>query len=143
MYESILVPVDGSEPSDAAVEHACSIAGGDDATVHLVHAVEHPDRGMMGGRVPETIIDELWQEGEDVVEAAAETVRDAGLHAETVVVEGSAPEEIGDYAETHDVDLVVMGTHGRSGLERYLLGSTTERTIRTVHRPMLTVESPP
>ncbi|WP_435066639.1 universal stress protein [Haloplanus sp. C73] len=142
MYDSILVPVDGSEPSAAAVDHACGIAAGE-TTIHLLHVVEHPERGMVGGDIPESLLEQLRTDGERIVEAATETVRDAGIDVESAVVEGMVTREIADYADANDIDLLVMGTHGRSGVERYLLGSTTERTIRTVDRPVLTVESSP
>jgi len=142
MYDSILVPVDGSDPSDAAVSHACAVAS-DEATVHLLHAVEYPERGTLGGHIPDSLVEAMHDEGERLVADAAARVEAAGLDAEATVVDGAAIRAIADYADNHDVDVLVMGTHGRRGVERFLLGSTTERTIRTVDRPVLTVESPP
>lgn len=143
MYDSILVPVDGSDPSDAAVDHARGLASEQDATVHVLHAVEHPERGALGGRVPASVVEQMRAEGERLVAETADRLEDEGVEAETEVVDDSAVHAIPDYVDDHDVDLVVIGTHGRTGVRRVLLGSTAERTIRTVDCPVLTAESSP
>lgn len=141
MYDDILLPVDGSAVSDAAADHARGLAAATGATVHVLHVVEVPRTTAGAGPEPvvPTVLEDLEASGREVVEAAAERVRSAGVAVETAVREGIADEVIRAYAAERDVDVVVMGTRGRTGLERYLIGSTTERVVRTADRPVLTV----
>ncbi|WP_049986980.1 universal stress protein [Halobellus rufus] len=136
MYETILVPTDGSDQADAALDHALSLARQHDATVHLLYVADSNRDSVttLGGEV----VDALEQEGERIL---AETME--GLDGTVDVVDaietGGPVETILDYAELVEADLVVMGTHGRRGLDRYLLGSTTERVVRLSPVPVLTV----
>lgn len=141
MYDSILVPIDDSDPSDAALDHAQGLARGHDATVHVVHATDYPARESSIGRVPETAIAAAKEQGEALLDEGVE--RFDAIDTETSVIEGDAVSAITDYASEHDIDLIVMGTHGRTGVKRVLLGSTTERTLRLADRPVLVVESSP
>ncbi|WP_248896738.1 universal stress protein [Haloplanus halobius] len=143
MYDSILVPIDGSGPSDAALDHARGLATQWNATVHVIHAIALPEPSMPGGDVPPTVIEDIEAESEQLVEDAIDDLEADGIDAEGGAFDGVAEEVIRDYVADHDIDLVVMGTHGRTGVKRLLLGSTTERTLRTVDVPILTVESPP
>lgn len=143
MYDSILVPVDGSDPSDAAIEHARGIAQDQDATVHVVHAVELPDRWGQTGAYPSLDFESLRRDGPEIVNDAVETLEDAGVEAHGETFEGGPARVLPEYAAEHDIDLIVMGTHGRTGVRRVLLGSTTERTLRLADTPLLAVESAP
>ncbi|MFB6118551.1 universal stress protein [Halosegnis sp.] len=138
MYDSILVPVDRSAPSDAALEHARSLAGEHDATVHLLHAVELVQLGY-AGTIPSHVVEGARKGAEELLAEAAEAF-DA-VPVETTVATGGPAATIDEYVDDHDIDLVVMGTHGRSGIERVVLGSTTERTIRLTDAPVLTLEA--
>jgi nucleotide-binding universal stress UspA family protein len=89
----------------------------------------------------DAVIDALEREGETAVDAVAARCTDAGVASETAVLVGTVHRAIQEYADEHDVDLVVMGTHGRQGVERFLLGSVTERTVRTSDVPVLTVRA--
>ncbi len=120
MYDVILFPTDGSEGAAVALEHAIDQARQYDATLDVLHVGDSDDDG-------------------DAVESAAERARDAGLHVNTAIVEGTPHEVIADYVADRGVDVVVMGSHGRRGLDRYLLGSVTERVLRTVDVPVLVV----
>jgi nucleotide-binding universal stress UspA family protein len=81
----------------------------------------------------------LRERAESVVESVAERAADAGVETVTAVEPGVPDDVVVEYAADHDCDLVVMGTHGRTGLQRYLLGSVTERTVRRSSVPVLTV----
>ncbi|MFC7079015.1 universal stress protein [Halorussus caseinilyticus] len=140
MYDSILVPIDGSEQSSRALEHAVGHADTYDAAVHLVFVV---DVASVPAEVDAAPVEEkLDRYGESVTDGAAERVEDAGVsRVETSVVPGVPHRAILDYAAAHDVDLVVMGTHGRTGIDRYLLGSVTEKVVRLSEAPVLTVQA--
>lgn len=137
MYETILLPTDGSRDVDEVVEHALNVASMADATVHTVYVIE---AGKARGAHPD---DETVEEARDAGEAAVDEVEALGekrdVPVTTAVLEGSAAEAILDYADRVDVDLIVMGTHGRSGLDRFLVGSVAERVIRTSDVPVMTV----
>jgi nucleotide-binding universal stress UspA family protein len=134
MYDAILVPTDGSDPATAAVDHAADLAAVHDASVHLLYVTESP--AIAPTPTSGEVLEELERHGEEVVDAAAERL-DGRVH--TAVARGSAHRAILDYAETNDVDLVVMGTHGRTGLSHALLGSVAERVVRLSEVPVLTV----
>jgi nucleotide-binding universal stress UspA family protein len=141
-YDEILVPTDGSEPANAAVEHAIAIAQKAGARVHAVSVVDVSNvTASPTYTLPSEVIGELEEESEKMAESVASQARAAGLDAVTEVREGFAARTLLDYAEENDVDVVAMGTAGRTGLDRYLLGSTTERVIRHSDVPVLAVNA--
>jgi nucleotide-binding universal stress UspA family protein len=140
MYRTILVPTDGSDASAAAVDHAVDLADRYDARIHALYVVDSGSYGVLGESTP-TVVEALHEEGSRAVSAVAEAAADAGVEADTAVVEGAVHRSILDYAEEADADLIVMGTHGRQGIDRYLLGSVTERIVRSSPLPVLTVRS--
>ncbi|MFB6251129.1 MAG: universal stress protein [Halobellus sp.] len=140
MYERILVPTDGSDCADNAVDHAIDIAAQYDAELCVLSVVDTRDMSHSAPAIsPQQVEQTLRERAESVVEAVAERATDAGLEAVTAVEPGVPDDVVVEYAIDHDCDLVVMGTHGRTGLERYLLGSVTERTVRRSSVPVLTV----
>jgi nucleotide-binding universal stress UspA family protein len=142
VYDTIVHPTDGSSCSKRALEHAISLAKQYDATLHVLYVVlDVPNPGP--DRDAERV-EELTEAGESILGAAEERARDAHLdQVSTHLRRGPAPERILELVEDRDADLVVMGTHGRSGVDRFLLGSTTERVLRrgSVPVPVLAVES--
>ena len=141
MYDRILIPTDGSPAAEAAIEHAIDIADKYDATVHALFVVDGAAYSTLEAGA-EIVMEALESEGKRAVERIAEIADDADLDCETSVVSGTAYRSIREYIDDHDVDLVVMGTHGRRGIDRYLLGSVTERVVRTSDVPVLTVRKP-
>ena len=141
MYDRILVPTDGSDVAEAAAAHAVALAADSGAEVHVLYVVDADAIGLV--RPSQLDADELASsmeaEGETVVASVAAAAEDAGVEAVTAIRAGVPDEEITDYATEADVDLVVMGTHGRSGLGRFLLGSVTERVVRGSRVPVLAV----
>jgi len=141
-YDGILVPTDGSEHAAAAVDHALAIAERAGARVHALAVVDVAGVGAGPDYAPVAdLLEHLEDEGGRATEAVASRARDAGLDAVTDVREGSPAETILEYAEEEAVDLIAMGTHGRTGLERYLLGSTTGRVLRHADVPVLTASA--
>lgn len=139
-YERILVPTDGSAPARRAVEHGLRIAEVFDATFHALYVV---DTGILApelaDHVPETVRFALETEGRTVMKEIESLARAADVEFVASVTEGVPSDEIVSYAADHDVDLVSMGTHGRTGIDRVLIGSTTERVLRNAPSPVLSV----
>jgi nucleotide-binding universal stress UspA family protein len=140
MYDHVLVPTDGSDPAAAATEHALAVAERFDATVHALYVVdvdgiahEAPGLGL------DALRDALREEGAAATAAVAERAVDRGVDVTEAVMEGLAEDTIVDYAEGNGIDLIVMGTHGRRGVERYVVGSVTERVVRATDVPTLVV----
>ncbi|MFC6722113.1 universal stress protein [Halobacteriaceae archaeon SHR40] len=137
MYDKILLPFDGSEGASAVLHHASEIAHRTDATIHVLFVA---DTARESVTVVETdVVDTLVQEGEDIVAEAAKTLDTLGVDYETDVIQGNPAPTIVDYADSYDFDLIVMPTHGREGLSRYLIGSVAEKVVRLASGPVLTV----
>jgi nucleotide-binding universal stress UspA family protein len=141
MYDNILLPFDGSEGAAEVLHHASEIAHWADATIEVLYVADTARDSVTV--VEGHTVDALVQRGEDVVEEAAKTLETLGVSHETDVVQGNPPETIVDYAERYDQDLVVMPTHGREGLSRYLIGSVSEKVVRLSSVPVLTVRMRP
>jgi nucleotide-binding universal stress UspA family protein len=146
MYKHVLLPTDGSEGTDAVVENAREIANRFDAEVHVLHVVDQrlsrlaQEYRDLGSDVGQTATDELGEVGQEAVSAVTSQLSD-DISVTEAVVEGVPHEAILEYAADEDIDLIVMGTHGRTGLSRSLLGSVTERVVRSADVPVLTVRA--
>lgn len=138
MYSQILVPTDGSPASDAAIEHAIDLARQYDATLHALYVVDGAAYSTLEAGA-QVVVDALESEGEEATRRVAAAAERADVDCETTVATGTAYSAIRDYVDERAIDMVVMGTHGRKGLDRYLLGSVTERVVRTSDVPVLTV----
>lgn len=140
MYDRILVPTDGSREGERAVEYALELAATHGATIKAIYVV---NAASYGGLPMETawdgISDALREEGQAAVARVEEMAADRGVNVETSVVEGSPSRVIVEQASPEHCDLVVMGTHGRGGIDRLLLGSVAERVVRSSPVPVLTV----
>ena len=141
MYENILLPFDGSEGAAEVLHHASEIAHWADATLHVLYVADTKRDSVTV--VEGQTIDALAQEGEDIVDEAAKTLDTLGVSYETDVVQGNPAPTIVDYAQRYDQDLVVMPTHGREGISRYLIGSVSEKVVRLASAPVLTVRMQP
>jgi len=140
MYDRVLVPTDGSTASEGAIDHAIGLAKQYGATLYVLYVVDAGTYSSLEAAA-EAVADELRAEGTEVVEAIAERAGDAGVTAETAIETGVVHQTIVDYVDAMDIDLVVMGTHGRTGVDRVLLGSVAEKVIRTADAPVMTVRS--
>jgi nucleotide-binding universal stress UspA family protein len=136
MYDSILLPVDGSEHAAKIVHHAAELAQWTAATIQVVFVADttRDSVTVVGGDV----VDALEREGERIVSDVADTLEALGVEHGTDVVQGNPAPTIVDYAEQYDYDQIVLPTHGRTGISRYLLGSVTEKVVRLSAVPVLT-----
>lgn len=143
MYRHVLVPTDGSEHSRRAAERAREIAERDDARVTVLATVRNVDSGELDGLGldgPTKLLKaEEKRRGQTNVDRAAAVVEDAPIDVATVLVPGEPHRAICEYAESTDVDLIVMGAAGRDSLSDYLFGTTTERVTRRCSVPVLAV----
>lgn len=142
--KNILVPTDLSEGAEAALDYACELAAKLGATVHLLHVIGIPALGVpeLGVAVTSTVIDQLVEEGQSAVDALADARRAKVNFGEVVLKTGDARDVIDQTAAQLGIDLIVMGTHGRRGLRRALLGSVAETVVRTAPCAVLTVRTP-
>jgi nucleotide-binding universal stress UspA family protein len=140
MYDRILVPTDGSPGVERAVDHAIELATVHGATIHGVYVVNAASFATLPMETSwEGVGAMLREDGEAALERVAELAGRADVPVETHVVEGSPSREIVRFAEDCDVDSIVMGTHGRGGIDRLLLGSVAERVVRAATVPVTTV----
>ncbi|QIO25512.1 universal stress protein [Haloarcula sp. JP-L23] len=141
MYEDVLLPFDGSNGAAEALHHAAEIAHWADATIHVLFVA---DTTLHSVTVVETeVVDTLVQEGEDIVEEAEKTLNTLGVDSDSDVVQGHPAPTIVEYAEQYEYDVIVMPTHGREGISRYLIGSVTEKVVRLSSVPVLTARMQP
>jgi universal stress protein A len=133
----ILLPTDFSEPSERAVEYAATLAKSLDASVHLVHVLENPLMVGAAWRAADmTAVDERrYHEGHATLAAVAATLHRPADMVSIEVRSGTAADEIVDAAIDYGCDLIIMATHGRSGLSHLTLGSVTEAVIDAHHVP--------
>lgn len=148
MYNRILVPTDGSKPATEAAEHGFTLAKQFGATVHILYIIEVGDSRTLNtyGGIDASLLSEdgmasIEKEAAEVVERLETRANELGIETVTEIEQGSARQDIINYVSDHDIELIVMGTHGRSGVERFLLGSVTERVIRTADVPVFVVRS--
>jgi nucleotide-binding universal stress UspA family protein len=142
--KNILVPSDFSECSDAAVRYGLELARTFDATLHLLHVVQDPMAqpwAADGYAVPLLEVIDAWEkQAAERLEKMVPAVNRA--QARVVVTVASPYPEILRYAAGNDIDLIVMGTHGRGGVGHLLLGSIAEKIVRRSPCPVLTVRHP-
>jgi nucleotide-binding universal stress UspA family protein len=141
MYETIVVPTDGSENALRAADHAIDVAAHTGATVHALSVV---DATRLGPFTPvdievSEVKSSLRSQAEEATEAVVERCRSAGVDCVAAIRIGVPNESILDYSDEVGADLLVVGTHGRTGLPRAVLGSVAERVVRTSDVPVMTV----
>lgn len=140
MYDNVLVATDGSSGTTETLAHAVSIARDNEAVLHGLYVV---DRRLFLAAEKDTQDDvhqSLKEEGEVALDDISVRGEEAGLTVETRMEDGIPHKTITDYAEAEDIDLVVMGTHGRTGRDRVAnLGSVTERVVESSPVPVLIV----
>lgn len=144
MFKKILVPLDFSKPSLRALDYAVELCRAHRGELVLVHAVEtiyYAGLGEMYGQVYDssTLMQEFAREARDQLERIAADLRKKRLRVSTLLEIGTAPEVIVQAAKRSKADVIVISTHGRTGLAHVFLGSVSERVVRHAGCAVLTV----
>lgn len=144
MYKKILVPLDGSEFSECVFDHIRAIATGCQVPEVVLLGVAEPISYQVYYMIGvEDRVRDMQKETEKYVESylskAADSLKEDGVAVQTVVVSGRPAEQILDYANKNQVDLIIMSTHGRSGVSRWVVGSVTDKVVRHSVAPVLTI----
>ncbi|AQL44122.1 stress response protein [Halorientalis sp. IM1011] len=145
MYNRILLPTDGSTEMEPVIDHAAEVAARHDALIHALYVVDAAGFASLPMETSWEGISELLYEEATSALNEVERIVDDQAPVERIVVEDRPHRAIVDHADEDDCDLIVMGTHGRGGIDRLLLGSVAERVVRRAPVPVMTVrvkESP-
>lgn len=130
MYSNILVATDGSKRAKRATEHAIELAKQVDGTIHAIYVMDMGDADFVA--VPSDIAEtrkRLERKGKEFVDDVEGAAEAAGLEAHTTVKSGMPEDEIVQYADEHDIDLIVLGKRGRSDPDKPAFGSITWRVV--------------
>lgn len=139
--KNLLVPTDLSEGAEEALDFACELARSFGAQVHLLHVIGIPALGVpeLGVALTSTMIDSMVRENQQALDELAARKSQQASIGQVLLRTGDARDVINQTAKELHADLIVMGTHGRRGVSRALLGSVTETVVRTAPCPVLTV----
>ena len=141
MYKKIVLAVDGSEVSRNALRHAIELTKQNNGTLIAVHVIPPIDVTDIETFKPESLMRGLRQEGEKILSEVKELAQKEGVKVQATIEEGVPFEKICEVAENTDSDIIVMGSHGRTGIGKVFIGSVTERVISRTHcRPVLVVK---
>jgi len=146
MYRKILVPLDGSKLAECVLSHTEIIAKLSKASVELVHVIEPIELPTRGGIA--LSVDDLKQielhtknDAESYLREIVERLKLAGIKAHSKLLIGKAADSLIDYIHNSNFDLVIMATHGRSGISRWIWGSVAEKILHSSSIPVLLVRS--
>ncbi len=143
-WEKILVPIDFSEHSQTALAHAKSIAESYEAGLQLLHVIEepvHPALSLGGKSSIFDIIPDLRTDCKKRIEQMIKETKGPNVKSEIFIIEGTASSDIIRFASETNSDLIVIATHGLTGIEHLLIGSVTEKVVRMAGCPVFTVKS--
>lgn len=138
MYDTILVPTDGSDAANRAVEHAIELAEQFDSNLHALYVVDTNRYGEPALSSAEIVLHDLEEDGNVLVQRIADRADNLGITTETRVCHGAPHEEIVSYADEIDAELITMGFQGQSHAMEGHMGSVVDRVIRSAGRPVLT-----
>ena len=146
MYQKILIPLDGSELAECSLSHAGAIAKGCNASDLIVFRVVEPlsantISALDGARegLLEKLENDIRKDAQDYISRIENWLKAQGFPARGVITNGTASDEIIDYSQKNHVDIIVMSTHGRSGISRFYFGSVAEKVSRHSPIPVLLV----
>lgn len=138
MYTDVLVPTDGTETTEVVLDHTGEVTQQTDGTVHILHVIDNQAFLTLASEMKDEVLAELRQEGRKAVERTRERLEAKGFDVTTSVREGKPADEIVDYVDERDIDLVTMGTRGDEYTEN-MIGSTAQKVVTDCSAPVLTV----
>ena len=142
-FKKIMVATDGSEEVRKAVDSAIEIAKLSDAKLYAVHVIElgfYSITHSTDSEWEKAMKEQLITEGKKATAYIENVGRAANVEVESVILEGNPAEEIIDFAEKNDIELIVMGSHGKTGIQRFLIGSVAENVVRHSKKSVLVVK---
>ena len=140
LFRKVLIATDGSEYTKKAVDYGIELAINTGAKLQAIYVVDTGGYKSIPLSAPqEYAYSILRQEGDMAIKYVADKAEAAGLEAEGIIAEGHPAEELIKYAEKNSIDLIVMGTLGKSGLDRFLMGSVADKVIRNSKIPVIAV----
>jgi len=140
IFRKIMIATDGSELIKRAVDLAIEIAKLSEAKLYAVHMIALEGNSIIHSRGKEqkkALKEQLIVEGKKATDYVENIGRTANVRVESTILEGNPANEIIDFAEKNDIDLIVMGTHGKTGTQRFLIGSVSENVVRHSERAVL------
>jgi nucleotide-binding universal stress UspA family protein len=143
VLKNILVATDFSEPSNVALDYGRDLARAYGSTLHVLHVLEdltsrYPDVGFIPIEIQQSVESRARQELDAILTDDDRQTLTLQPHVET---RSSIPGGIVDYAKDHQIDLIIVGTHGRGPIKKLFVGSVAERVVRTAPCPVLTVRA--
>ena len=146
MYKRIMVPLDGSQVAECVIPHIETIAKKSAAKVELVTVIEPldiPTRGQIA--ISDDEIKQIDAEGKKeagkYLDQISHRLTQSGIKTDTVILSGKAAESLVRYAVNNDIDLIIMATHGRSGISKIFFGSVAEKILRATDIPVLLIKT--
>lgn len=140
LYKKILIATDGSEYTKKAVDYGVDLSKHTGAKLHAIYVVDTAAFASIPMDAAwESMYELLRQEGNEATKYVAEKAEAEGLEIERLTVEGHPADELIKYAESNSIDMIILGTIGKSGLDRFLLGSVAEKVVRNSKIPVLVV----
>ena len=137
LFDRLLLPTDGSDGAAIATEWGIALAARLESSVHTLYSIDTSP--FIDTRERDEVLGALEQSGEEAIDAVRERGEEAAVSVSDSIVTGSPVVEITAYASEHDVDLIVMGTHGWTGIGQWFLGSVTENVVRQTDVPVFCV----
>lgn len=142
LYKNIVIATDGSENSRKAISCGIKIAKLSGATVYAIHVIDTPSMVSEIWTAGRELIQELMiKDGKKILSETKKIIEDSGLEVKDILLDGHPGEEIIKFAEDNNIDLIVMGTLGATGLEKFLMGSVAEKVVRFSKVPVMVVRS--
>ncbi|ADI74057.1 UspA domain protein [Methanohalobium evestigatum Z-7303] len=142
-YNKILIATDGSENSKNAVQSGINLAKNTGAKVYTVYIIE-PVSAAMSRKGPDwakSAMEMMRKEGEKATEYVEKIGQEADIDVESIILEGDPAEEVIKFADKNDINLIVMGTRGLSGIKRFMVGSVADKVVRHSEKEVLVVPS--
>jgi len=142
LYQNIVIATDGSENSRKAISYGIKIAKLSGATVYAIHVVDTLSVVSEIWTAGKELIQELMiKDGKKILSETKKIIEDSGVEVKDVLLDGHPGEEIIKFAENNNIDLIVMGTLGATGLEKFLMGSVAEKVVRHSKVPVMVVRT--
>ncbi len=140
LYRQILIATDGSEYTKKAVDYGIELANDTGAKLYAIYVIDTRSYDSIPPSAPiQYAYSLLRKEGDTAIKYVADRAEASGLEIEGIITEGHPADEIIKYAENNSIDLIVMGTLGKSGLDKFLLGSVADKVIRNSKIPIIVV----